>query len=361
MAQGNNRKQKLEEVPHFRPARSVSGTRRRVTTDELEEFKKSQGQAWLPGTPLSQPPPPPDLEILPPPAPKTGSYPSIPVLRSPWVSEAPSAPPPPSPWVPALESIPPAPAAPKVVARKPAARPMLSANDALRVGILSSIAGYVDAAGFLALFGLLPAHMTGDLVWAGAAVADRADVGWLVRMAMVFLFIGSVAIAAIAARIVRRRGQSPLASLLSLMTIALGVFWAAGMALGPLMNGPEGTATLFISGAGVVSMGIQNALMREALGTLSPTTVMTGNLTQVIMDVVEIAFASFDSAARRPDVRRREALQRIARFGLPVASFTVGATAGACATSAFGFMSLAVPTLLSMMLAAHSFRVARGA
>jgi uncharacterized membrane protein YoaK (UPF0700 family) len=259
--------------------------------------------------------------------------------------------------VPAAESIPPAPLLPKKIA--PVAKSALTSSDALRVATLSSVAGYVDAAGFLSLFGLLPAHMTGDLVWAGAAVADRADVGWLVRIAMVLLFVSSVAVAAVAARIVRRRGQSPLPSLLSLMTIALGVFWAAGMALGPLMTGPEGTATLFISGAGVMAMGIQNALMREALGALCPTTVMTGNLTQVIMDTVELVFASFDAPARRPERRRKEALARIARFGLPVVSFTVGAVAGACATNALGFMSLAVPTLLSLLLTAHSFRVAR--
>jgi uncharacterized membrane protein YoaK (UPF0700 family) len=233
------------------------------------------------------------------------------------------------------------------------------ANDALRAGMLSGIAGFVDAAGFLALFGLLPAHMTGDLVWAGAAVADRADVGWLVRIAMVALFIASVMVAAVASRIVRRRGQSPLTSLLTLMTLALGVFWAAGDWLGPLMTGPDGTATLFISGAAVFAMGIQNALMREALGTLCPTTVMTGNLTQVTMDVVELAFASLDSPARRPERRRKEALARLSRFGLPIASFTIGAAAGACATNAVGFASLGIPTLASMLLTVHSFRVAR--
>jgi uncharacterized membrane protein YoaK (UPF0700 family) len=356
MAQGNNRKQKLEDVSHpFRPARSVSGTRRRVTTDELQQFRKEHVSSWP--SALSPQVETPESETPGVPAAR-GSLPSIPTPPSPWLHEQPTAPPPPSPWVPAADSIPPAPLLPKKVAPTAKAQ-VFSGSDALRVATLSSVAGYVDAAGFLSLFGLLPAHMTGDLVWAGAAVADRADVGWLVRIAMVLLFVCSVAVAAVAARIVRRRGQSPLPSLLSLMTIALGVFWAAGMALGPLMTGPEGTATLFISGAGVMAMGIQNALMREALGALCPTTVMTGNLTQVIMDVVELVFASFDAPARRPERRRKEALARIGRFGLPVASFTFGAIAGACATNALGFMSLAVPTLLSLLLTAHSFRLAR--
>lgn len=336
MGQGNP-KYKNDRLAFFRPARSVSGTRRRVTPADLHEFEKAQSSA-------------------PPPAPR-GSYPSIPALSSPWLSSPPSAPPP-SPWVPAIESTPP-PAQTPAKASRSLARVQPVSSESLRVGVLSSVAGYVDAAGFLSLFGLLPAHMTGDIVWAGAAAVDRAELGWLVRIAMVMMFVGSVAVAAVAARVVRRRGQSPLASLLALMTIALGVFWASGSMLGPYISGPDGIATLFISGAGVVAMGIQNALMREALGTLCPTTVMTGNLTQVTMDVVELVFTSFDVAARRPDRRRREAMVRLTRFGLPVVSFSAGALAGAFATTSFGFASLSVPTIASMGLTAHAFYLAR--
>jgi uncharacterized membrane protein YoaK (UPF0700 family) len=359
VGQSNNRKHKKNEVPFFRPSRSISGTQRRVTTAELRDFEKELiDQPWVQGTPSwSEPPLQAPSTSKPPPADPRASRPSIPSLQTAWLSSPPSAPPP-SPWVPAIESTPPAAAAPER-AQRPQAKAQPVSNEAIRVGVLSGIAGYVDAAGFLTLFGLLPAHMTGDIVWAGAAAVDRANMGWLVRLSMVLMFVGSVAVAATAARVIRRRGQSPLASLLALMTIALGVFWASGAMLGPLISGPDGIATLFVSASGVFAMGIQNAIMREALGTLTPTTVMTGNLTQVTMDVVELVFASFDVAARRPHRRRKEALARLSRFGLPVASFTTAALAGAFATTSFGFSSLAVPTIASMALTAHSFRVAK--
>jgi uncharacterized membrane protein YoaK (UPF0700 family) len=353
----SNRKHKKDDVPFFRPARSISGTQRRVTTAELREFEKDLiDQPWMPGGSAWSDPPPRTPSTAPPSAP-ADSRPSLSSISTAWLSSPPSAPPP-SPWVPAIESTPPAAAAPARVAR-PQVKAVPLPNESLRTGVLSAIAGYVDAAGFLTLFGLLPAHMTGDIVWTGAAAADHAAVGWLVRLAMLLMFVGSVAIAAIAARVVRRRGQSPLASLLALMTIALGVFWASGATLGQFISGPDGIATLFISAAAVIAMGIQNAIMREALGALCPTTVMTGNLTQVTMDVVELVFASFDVAARRPDRRRKEALARLSRFGLPVASFSASALAGAFATTAFGFSSLAVPTIASLVLTAHSFRVAK--
>jgi uncharacterized membrane protein YoaK (UPF0700 family) len=378
------RKRDLAE-PLFRAARSVSGTRRRVTTAEVEEFRKELGreQSWSPGASAfeeftdlvpahervpeeatqveraASPSIPPLLpRSVPPSVAPAGraSMPSIPVLPSPWIGSAPSVPPPPSLWVPTVESTPPD-GAPAVVA--PPRASVAIATDSLRVGMLSTIAGFVDAAGFLTLFGLLPAHMTGDLVWAGAAVAQNADVGWVVRFAMLVLFIASVAITAVAARVVRRRGQSPLASLLSLMTIALGVFCAAGTVLGPLVTAPNGVATLFISGTGVMAMGIQNTIMREALGTLCPTTVMTGNLTQVTMDVVEIVFTAFDSPMRRPARRRKDAVARIKRFGLPIATFSAGCLTGAFVTTAMGFSSLAFPTIASLALTVHAFYVAR--
>ncbi|MFC6520859.1 DUF1275 family protein [Undibacterium arcticum] len=39
---------------------------------------------------------------------------------------------------------------------------------------------------------------------------------------------------------------------------------------------------------GVAAMAVQNAASRLLFGALSPTTVMTGNVTQVVIDAVDI-------------------------------------------------------------------------
>src|SRR6202022_2548260 len=66
-------------------------------------------------------------------------------------------------------------------------------NDRATAALLSAIAGYVDTAGFLVLFGLFTAHVTGNFVTAGAALARHAPEGGIARLAMIPIFILSVA------------------------------------------------------------------------------------------------------------------------------------------------------------------------
>ena len=76
-------------------------------------------------------------------------------------------------------------------------------DDRLTAALLSAVAGYVDAAGFLALFGLFTAHVTGDLVAAGTVIAERVTIGMGIRLLMIPVFMLSVAAASLFARAIR--------------------------------------------------------------------------------------------------------------------------------------------------------------
>ena len=93
-------------------------------------------------------------------------------------------------------------------------------NDALGVIVLSGVAGYVDTAGCLTLFGMLTAHVTGSLVTAGALAAEHPKLGAMARLAMLPIFMVTVAVTALFVRRRKRRGASALVPLLALMTSA---------------------------------------------------------------------------------------------------------------------------------------------
>jgi uncharacterized membrane protein YoaK (UPF0700 family) len=201
----------------------------------------------------------------------------------------------------------------------------------------------VDTVGFLALFGMFTAHVTGDLV---ASVTELSEGSMATRVTMLPIFMLSVAMATVFARATRRYGQAPLFPLLALMTAALLVFGATGIVLRPFMTSHSNWAVSIVGATGVSAMAIQNMIMRDALNSWTPTTIMTGNLTQVTIQLVELAFAARE---RDPQARariRQDAIARLVKFGLPLAGFVSGAVSGAVLTRLYGFWSVAVPTVV---------------
>lgn len=215
--------------------------------------------------------------------------------------------------------------------------------------VLGGVAGYVDTASFFALFGLFTAHVTGNLVTAGSALAQRTQDGLAAKLAMLPIFMIAVGLATAIIQAKRRRGKDPLVVLFAVMTAMLAVFWAFGVALQAHIDGPDAPAVIVVGGAGVIALGFQNALMRAALGTLSPTTMMTGNLTQLSIDLVHLVAASTtDPVARARE--RQASLGNLAKFGWPLLGFVLGAAAGAWVTGAVGLWSLSAPTVVSLGL-----------
>jgi uncharacterized membrane protein YoaK (UPF0700 family) len=217
-------------------------------------------------------------------------------------------------------------------------------GDLLAAGILSSVAGYVDAAGFLGLFGLFTAHVTGELVAAGTTFASRGNSGVSLRLATIPVFIVSVAVTVLVARGTRRHGHRPLTALLALMTLALAVFCATGVVLRPQLETADQWKVVLTGAVGVFAMGIQNTLMRDLLSGLGPTTLMTGNLTRLTIDLVEMAipeheFEPQDEASSRRSATRR----RLIQSATPVLAFVLGTALGGTAITMFGFWSIALP------------------
>jgi uncharacterized membrane protein YoaK (UPF0700 family) len=226
-------------------------------------------------------------------------------------------------------------------------------NERIATAVLSWVAGYVDTAGFLKLNGLFTAHVTGNLVVAGAQLAGAGGRAVWVRLAVIPVFIAAVVMTTIIARTRHPR----LSNLMWFEAVTLLLFTGVGVAVVPNAHQEVDTLAMFVAGAaGVFAMGVRNALMRELLGTLVPTTVMTGNLTQLTIDCVRLMLIRDYDKTGNSNVQHRELRQRAEKFGSALMGFVMGAAFGAFFMRAIGFWSILLPTGAIALLALDTRR-----
>jgi uncharacterized membrane protein YoaK (UPF0700 family) len=198
--------------------------------------------------------------------------------------------------------------------------------------LLSWVAGFVDTSAFIILFGLFTAHVTGNIALAGASFVSADEASTITRLMMIPVFMVSVASTSLLARYARHRKWPVFAVLLTAEAVALTVFLIVGTRLSPsLLLDVQEDLIFPIGMAGVVSMAIQNALMKEAKGVFKsyiPTTVMTGNTTQLTIDIVQFLCAKLGNA-NDPNSEAEEALDRISRVFPTILGFGLGGFAAA--------------------------------
>jgi uncharacterized membrane protein YoaK (UPF0700 family) len=194
---------------------------------------------------------------------------------------------------------------------------------------LGFLAGYVDTLGFVALFGLFTAHVTGNFVLIGSELARPSGNSVLIKFLAFGAFVAAVAFTRLYILWLERRGMAPLRSVFGLQLLLLTGFMLAGLAAVPLTTS-DAPLALLAGAIGAAAMGVQNAAAKLLLSNLTPTTVMTGNVTQLVIDLVDVARGGADEAIHR----------RCAKFLWPVLAFGVGAIGGAFAYIYAGFYGL---------------------
>lgn len=204
--------------------------------------------------------------------------------------------------------------------------------------VLAFVSGYVDTVGFVALFGLFTAHVTGNFVLIGSELA-RPTNGVLLKLLAFPAFIVAVIAARLLVLGVKRAGSDPAPYLLGTQAILLAAFMAAGWAALPLLDSSSPMA-LCAGMLGAAAMGVQNAAGRLVWSTLTPTTVMTGNVTQLVIDLVDLVRGGAEPGLA----------ERAYRFLWPIVAFGSGAILGALAFGKVSFLALAVPISLLLGL-----------
>lgn len=210
--------------------------------------------------------------------------------------------------------------------------------------ILSAIAGFVDTLSFVALFGLFTAHVTGNFVLIGAGAAGFGQ-GVFLKLIVFPAFVGGVVFSSLLVRSLSAQRAGQGARLLhAAQALLMFGFCAAGVWAEPV-SGPDGLPAVVAGIVGAFAMGVQNAHARLIARPGVPNTVMTGNVTQAILDVVDLL------SAATADSARATARARLARMAPAIVAFALGAAAGALGFRHAGFWALLAPACGLVVLA----------
>jgi uncharacterized membrane protein YoaK (UPF0700 family) len=206
--------------------------------------------------------------------------------------------------------------------------------------IMSMVAGFIDVVGYVALFGLFTAHVTGNFVLIGATLVEHSH-GILTKLLALPMFMAIVAAVRLLVLLYERRRRPVLSVLLAFEVLFLLLFMVAGLMAVPL-DTPDSPLSMLAGLMGVAAMGIQNAQSRLAAAGQVPTTIMTGNTTQAVIDLVDLL-------ARNPQTVTA-ARQRLHKMVPAIISFAFGAISGALAYTLLSFWCLLFPIVLLIVV-----------
>ena len=222
------------------------------------------------------------------------------------------------------------------------AHPTANASDLLRLEarlppLLSVIAGMVDLTGFFTLGHIFTAHVTGNLVVAAAAAVHRGPFNVAQALAIP-VFMLALALVWLIAQASRRRGPD-LARLLLLVQFLL----LSAVLIFSIITRPSADTQGLIAGVAamiaVSAMACQYALLRLAIPGAISTAVMTGNLTNTVLALMDLMSRGRPLMPVDGD-RLKRSLQLL--FG-----FLFGCVAAACAVFVVDDWAWLLPVLLS--------------
>lgn len=210
--------------------------------------------------------------------------------------------------------------------------------------ILAAIAGFVDTLSFVALFGLFTAHVTGNFVLIGAGVAGFGR-GVLLKLIVFPAFVAGVVLSSLLVRSLSGRHARQGARVLhAVQAVLMFGFCLAGVWATPVTT-PDSLPAMVAGIVGALAMGVQNAHPKLVNRPGVPNTVMTGNVTQAILDVVDMLSAGTDESVRAA------ARTRFAKMMPAIVAFAAGAVSGAMGMRYVGFWALLVPACALVGLA----------
>ena len=208
---------------------------------------------------------------------------------------------------------------------------------------LSFVSGFVDTTGFIALFGLFTAHVTGNLVLAGAAFFDTGESSNLVgKLLMLPVFVISVMFTAY----LIKHKKATATNLVIIETLFIACFALAGAYVLHGSTTPANGAVSAVASFAVIGMAIQNTYMRKLLNSYTPNTVMTGNFTQFSIDIFSaVDYYLFKNQDNNPD-EIKSVLYSLRKVTTVLTGFLVGCLLGALLVKTLGLICCLLPAII---------------
>ncbi len=200
--------------------------------------------------------------------------------------------------------------------------------------LLSFNAGYVDTSGFLALQGMFTAHVTGNFVTFGAALVlgTSGAIHKLLALPMFCLVVVGTRLLGLA---LAARGLPDLTILNAIKLGLLVVASIVALELGPFPGG-DGWPGMLMGMILVSAMAIQNAVHRTHQSDMPPSTMMTGSVTQIMLDLIDLTRPI-------PEASRQAARLRLGRLSWKVSAFALGCGLAALLFAHVGMWCFAIP------------------
>jgi uncharacterized membrane protein YoaK (UPF0700 family) len=217
---------------------------------------------------------------------------------------------------------------------------------------LSTAAGFVDAVGFIMLFDLFTAHMTGNTSKLGISIGTGDFSDAFTRLYPIPIFIAGVAIGAVAFEYSRRhQGRSVHLLLLSetallVTAVGVGLLYQHGRTI------EKNSIGFFVLVALLTTtMGLQTAVLRKVGAVPVHTTFITGMLTSVALHGVGYVYARSKRLRDLDEMQPHEHLRWIGVAGLVFLGYVVGASLGALGATEFTTDALLAPALFYLLAA----------
>jgi uncharacterized membrane protein YoaK (UPF0700 family) len=203
--------------------------------------------------------------------------------------------------------------------------------------VLSVIAGMVDLMGFFMLGNIFTAHITGNLVTASAVVV-RGGLMNPAQLLAIPVFMVAMAVVWLIARLSNRKGPSLVRLLLVVQFLLLAAVLVFCLAAEPSSN-PHGIPACIAALIAVSAMACQYGLLRLAMPRAISTAVMTGNLANTVLSIMD-TLSNGHPLLSADGGRLKRSLYLL--FG-----FLLGCIVAAMAISTMGEWAWSLPTALA--------------